>query len=305
MKRRLQQGFTLVELMVSMVLGLVIVGALALSYLGTLQTQRTTTALSQMTDDGQAALALLTQQLRQAGYNPRVISSATGVVAERDLGTTGLTLFGCDGGFSVMTAALKDVACSSATSLSGAFAVVYVADTFGGMTTGAGLPTDCLGTGVTASTDADGTYTVVQNRFYIKGGTLMCAGGGGTSPFSNPQPFVENVESMSLSFGVSAPAVTSTAVAGYLTAMQLGPAAPGAAAGVHASLAALTPAERWGLVRSVRVCIVMRSADQVIEASDIDPASYLGCDGELKDIMDGRLRRAFETTVLLRNRMVK
>ncbi len=88
------------------------------------------------------------------------------------------------------------------------------------MTTGAGLPTDCLGTGVTASTDADGTYTVVQNRFYIKGGTLMCAGGGGTSPFSNPQPFVENVESMSLSFGVSAPAVTSTAVAGYLTAMD-------------------------------------------------------------------------------------
>lgn len=298
--RALQRGVTLIELMVSMAIGLALVGALVLTYLGNAQSTRTSMALTQMSEDGQAALALMTQQLRQADYNPRLPAPA-GV---RDLQTGGFGFFACDAGFQSVSAAFASLQCNTGTGPA-AMAVTYVADRFNTVPTAATPPgpTDCVGNGVPSITDAAGAYYVVQNRFYVDGGNLMCAGNGATSPFSGAQPFVENIDDLVVNFGVAAPLPPVGGVAGYMTAAQLGPIAGSSGVFNDADFMALAPAARWGRVLSVRVCVVMRSAVAVVPALESAPQHYVDCRGKKIRTVDGVLRRAFAATVLLRNRV--
>jgi type IV pilus assembly protein PilW len=61
------KGFTLVELMVSMVLGLVVIGAVVSVLLSNKRTFNTTSALSQVQESARTAFELLARDLRQAG----------------------------------------------------------------------------------------------------------------------------------------------------------------------------------------------------------------------------------------------
>ncbi|EAQ95819.2 PilW family protein [Congregibacter litoralis] len=65
---RWQQGFTLTELLVSLVLGLFVVGGVLSALLGGLESFRTTDSLSRMQESGRFALELLRRDIRQAGY---------------------------------------------------------------------------------------------------------------------------------------------------------------------------------------------------------------------------------------------
>ncbi len=58
-------------------------------------------------------------------------------------------------------------------------------------------------------------------------------------------------------------------------------------------------ARRWDKVITVRICVVIRSELPVV--SDADSAKYIDCAGELVSAPDLRLRRAYSTTVELRN----
>lgn len=297
-----QAGFSLVELLVALAIGLVLSGALAVTYLGSLQTSRATMALAQLNEDGQAALAMMVQQLRQAGYNP----APPGAAAPRDLKVEGITLFACDTGFDSVKSPIPSLQCNAGKPGQGALAIVYLADRFNTVPTTDTPPraTDCVGTGIHALEDDNGPYFVAQNRFFIANGNLMCAGSGGVKPFTNQQPFVENVEELRLTFGVSSPRSTSTAPAGYLSAAEVGGLTGSDGVFADAEFLALAPAQRWDKVVSVRVCLLMRSAGGVLEPGNA-PQPYLDCDGTLRDATDGRLRRAFSTTVLLRNRVAR
>lgn len=295
-----QRGFTLVELMVSITIGLALIGALSVTYLGNAQSNRSVIALGQLGEDGQAGLALMVQQLRQTDYNPRVGSPS----ARRDLQVDGFALFGCDRGFQSVSAATGALACNSTTGPA-AFSLTYIGDGLNTIPTADVPPkaTDCTGAGVTPLADANGSYTVVQNRFYVQNGSLMCAGNGGVTPYATPQPFVENVEDMRLMFGVSAPLSTNTVASGYMSAAEVG--AQTGTAGVFADtdFTDLAATARWAKVVSVRVCLVMRSSAVVLPASDAAPQYYNDCSGTKVRTVDGRLRRAFAATVLLRNRV--
>ena len=288
--------------MVSLTIGLFIVGALVVTYLGNLQSSRASIALTQMSEDGQAALGLITQSLRQTSYNPR--QPVTGSAYDLKLG--GLTLYACDTGFSSTSAAMSSLACSAGTG-HGAIAVAYLGDKFNGILTSDGKVSDCVGAGIGLTTDttSGATYTVVQNRYYVANGSLMCAGSGGTSPFTTPQPFVDNVVDLKVSFGVSSPTSTDTIATGYLNAAQVGPLTGSTGVFNNADFIALTPVARWDKVISVRVCVVMSSSGVVLESGSANQPQYSDCDGVLQTINDGRLRRAFSATVLLRNRIAR
>lgn len=68
MPLRRQSGLSLIELMISMTVGLVILGALSAAYLGSRAAYRTNEDLARMQESGRFALDLLGQDLRLAGF---------------------------------------------------------------------------------------------------------------------------------------------------------------------------------------------------------------------------------------------
>jgi type IV pilus assembly protein PilW len=66
-KRGAQRGFTLVELMISMVLGLVVIGAVVSVLLANKRTYRTSTAMSEIQESSRSAFELMARDIRQTG----------------------------------------------------------------------------------------------------------------------------------------------------------------------------------------------------------------------------------------------
>lgn len=70
MRGQSQRGFTLVELMIALVLGLVVVGGVISVLLSNQQTYRSNQALSQVQDASRTAFEFLARDIRQAGGTP-------------------------------------------------------------------------------------------------------------------------------------------------------------------------------------------------------------------------------------------
>ncbi len=281
-----QLGFTLIELLISMALGLVIISALVVMYTSGSSATRNAQAQGQMNEDAQMALAVITQELRQAGYNPTLAGGA-----KNDLFQSGWSLFACDTGFTNNTAVTVNTLACNATGNSSSLAMVFEGDLNTGKNTAAGLPMDCIGNGVAA---AGGGYYVMQSRLYIANNALNCNGSG---DLAQSQVLAENIESMSVLFAVTEPTVAnSKVVLGYLNANGINNP-------TDAGLTALTPLQRWDKVVAARVCVVVMSETPVLRelgATATNP-SYRNCSDTSVDITDGKLRRAYRTTVLLRN----
>jgi len=317
---RAVRGLTLIELMVSLTIGLVVMLAVLSTYLGSSKASRIADAQGRMNEDAQAALNVLSQQLRMAGNNP-IQANRTATAARNPLNalSDGTNIYdgslyvvrGCDGKFSniTTTANISLLTCAAGTStLPDSIAVFYEADRYNTVPTATGLPTDCLGQSLTTQTAAvtavNGTATsaatasffVADNRFYIGTSSaivspsLYCKGNGNATP----QPLVENVEDMQFTYGTSPITSTATQVAGYLDAASLL---------TQTDLAALAnDATRWSHVMTVRICVLMRSDNFVLD--NAVSARYTKCDGtDETNPPDLRLRRAYSTTVVLRNRL--
>lgn len=289
-----QAGFTLVELMVAMVIGLVVIGAVLATYLGSVGSGRGTTALGQITEDADIAMRLLRTHLSMADYS-RPYAATAGGGFTRILQGKVMGVFGCDGGF---TTHVKANAPGDATNtdpltcvgdadpakgkLPDAVAIRYEADASNAyVPAGSTDPTDCLGQKLDKVTDVTGVVPVhymADNRFIVtSGNSLSCAGNGHTAFAS--QPLVDNVVNLQLRYGVAA-AGTPGQVQRYLTAT------------------AVTTANAWPLVVSVRACIVVSSEGPVMD--EITP--YYGCGDVLETPSDRKMYRAFTTTVMLQNR---
>lgn len=96
-----QQGFGLVELMVSMVLGLILIGGVLSIFLSNQQAFRTNEGLARVQENARISFELMAREIREAGGNPcgaRVVGNVV-----NDAGTTwnlnwaGGTLIGTDG----------------------------------------------------------------------------------------------------------------------------------------------------------------------------------------------------------------
>lgn len=84
--RRHQSGLTLIELMVSLTIGLVILGALGYAYLGSRGAYRTNENLARLQESGRFALDLMTQDLRMGGFigcRSRLVGQADIVMVAR------------------------------------------------------------------------------------------------------------------------------------------------------------------------------------------------------------------------------
>lgn len=278
-----QQGFSIVELMVSITIGMVLVGALVGIFSASTGANGISEARTQMNEDASYALQLLAKHIRQADYrDPQGVRPNYG-------------FFACDNGFANgsgagAAASANALNCNTTAVVNqGAMAITYHADQYNS-TLGAGnLPTDCQGNTVPFVVGTN--YSVVENRFFLNtaNNTLNCVGNGGATAFVTPLPIVENIESIQLSYGSAVTAGGATA--GYRTSAQLG------ASGVAAANIA-----NWRTVNSVRICITMRSQNRVA----VNGTFYEPCNPHNNaaiQITDGFARKSYTMHVALRNRL--
>ncbi len=302
------RGISLIELMVSLVIGLIIVLAAVSAYIGAAGAGRVAEAQGRMNEDAQMALTILTENFRMAGSNPARPNRAP--VSLHNPLSNPFVVRGCDVQFSnaagttpaANTAALN---CAHTATSTGpdAISISYEADVFNTLPTSTNNPTDCTGGSTKSSTQtitadngttANITVYEAENRFYVGTSTtiltpsLWCKGNGSSAQ----QPLVENVEDLQILYGTSNPAITPTAVIGYMNAYQLENDAT--------TLGALSLVQKWSAVSTVRICILIRSNDNL--ASNAASAQYYDCNGNLvTNPPDLRLRKAYSTTVVLRN----
>lgn len=296
-------GLSLVELMISMAIGLVVVAAVLVNYLTSNSAGRYQAVISQMNQDAQVALNLLSHELQLAGYSQPVslINVSGGGAPDYVISynvDTATAIFGCDSAsgsvpFKSPTAAVLSCADTGASTVS-AFEVTYQADNRNTVPRSDGKPTDCLGQ---AAVNVGGTYYRVRNRYFINTSAavksshrpeLYCASDAASGTM---QPLIENVEDMQVWYGIAANP-SSRQVIRYVRA--------GKDATTPSTINAVGATE-WANVISVRICLLMRSAEPV--ASSEDNLNYLDCNSVSQTSADRLMRRAYYTTATLRSRM--
>lgn len=279
LKRSRQRGLSIIEVLVSMVIGLVVVGAVLLSYIASGQSNKLQAAYSQMNEDAQIGLLILSRDLQLAGY-----AQATGhdpLTFQFGRTYSGNAVFGCDTGF-VAANTTAAVACAAAGS-SPAIEVVYEGDVTNTVPTSGGLPSDCLGASLTQQTVGATSFYITRNRYYVANSVLgrpelHCAS---NKAAATGGALVDNVEGMKIWYGEANP-IDKRQIVRYVSAANV-----------------LDPT--FANVVSVRVCLLMRSSEPVLTAED--PSTYLDCDSVTQNSADRFARRAYFTTTALRNKM--
>lgn len=301
MAKTRQRGRTLLELMISISIGLVVIGAVFVVYLGTTASSRQSSANNRISEDAAIAMAILGNNLRMAGYSPpralfspgsALVDGVKAVVPDRHY--VGPAIRGCDFGFSsAANVAFNLITCNPSSSPGpAAFVVRYEGDAFNTIPI-SGNPSDCLTNGITANTVSayDATnYKLVESRFSVdtsaSNGTpeLYCAGSGGAAPFTR-QPLMQFVENMAISYGIAEDNLGGNVVR-YVSQTQLDAITPG------------TTDSLWARVVSVKLCLVLRS-----ETRDQNGGgNYIDCAGNSVASPNGFIRRSFTSVFALRNR---
>lgn len=321
---RRARGFSLVELLVASAIGSVLIALTLMLWHAGVAAQRLGEARLQVHDQGVHALQLLAREIHQAGF-VQPVALRSGVLRA----PLPYALLGCAGrrfgSGSGTVNALRwqtpvDCAAPVAGNNSDALVVVYesgdpagllahgagelfqpnAARPFGGTCQGNRPPwvayrsngdRERLPANWDATAPLDAAILVVgglvQNHYYVdttprpglNGGRLMCAGVGISGELEAPQPLVQGVEAMRLAFGVDTDGdgVLDT----YLGAADV-------------------PADQWGRVVSVQLCLVMRS--EALGGTTAPPGGTSDCAGQFATIASGAQVRVLRATVALRNR---
>jgi type IV pilus assembly protein PilW len=285
---RRQSGFTVVELMVSLVVGFAVVGALLAAYMASFRGSRHNDAMVQMAEDATLALNVMRAQTAMAGYSA-VLGTNPGGIIVHDFAVT--PVFGCAASqFGDLAADITvAVPCNATADPSDTLEVAYEANSGSGSNdilgsgASANVPLDCLGNTIPPHTDSHpGTFYLNDSKFYVQNGALYCHAAGATPG----APLVDHVEKLKVSYGLS-DGTTKNQIVTY------------APAPVKASA-------DWARLVSVTICIEVRSAEKVLDQTNVASLStYVDCAGVRQTTLtDGYLRRSFATTVVLQNRLL-
>lgn len=285
-----QNGRSLIELMVSIAIGLLILSTVLAIYLSTSRTTNFSEQEALLNEDGSLALNILQQQFKLAGFSNFAISGGD---ADKniDLDTTP-TVFGCSGAFTIAASPFGNLVCNNAANTPHSIAIRYEADVFNTFPTNAvpPQPTSCnyRPLGAVASNFAGApNYTQADNRYYIANDptndntpTLYCLGQNTLNP-PTATPLIPNVEDMRIQYAITSGRGTEfeQQVLRYVDATQV---------------------VDWRSVGGVSVCLQIRSQDPQRTENNVTD-SFVDCDGNRQNGNDGRLRRTYKTTIMFRN----
>jgi type IV pilus assembly protein PilW len=327
-----ERGLTLVELMVSLAVGLVLVLAAALAYLGTRTTASSMDQVSQLNESGKLALDILAREIQMSCYYPLTFGvdpTSTDIPScdERNPlanlpSVAGLTpylpvvavlpmLFGCDSGIVQHTTrtAVNSTRCNTATAgaaAGGSIVVSYFVwprETGGTAGASSAAATDCLRQSVTA-TGGDAAINALADA------PLFVSNIFSLRPFSyvNSEGVTVNTNSLAcegngnisatpsrqpMLQGVEQMVLRYVVIPGYTVSGYAGAAkAFYTAADLNSPGTGQALLDNWRAVVNVRICLVMATTDPVRQAGD-SANSYRNCDGTTTAYPTGE-RRVFK-----------
>lgn len=282
-------GFSLIELMVSLAIGLVLAIAASMIYLYTKKSYNANTENSQMEENGRFALNLLAKYIQSAGF---VMVDPT---SNSPQGPIDNKISGCDFGFiDASTPTAANLACLSATpsgSLrSASIALFSETDTYNS-TAPKHQGFDCVG----ESAIPIGTTNLVRSYFFVSHSNVQTPNGtksmgqlacvADRTPASGVvdyqmQPLIPGIEQ--LAFTYLLPSNIDTKVAQAAT-----------------SAASAAAASQWPAILAVEVCVLAKT----IQAAGNDTGTtYTDCYGNAITALATESYRTFRTTVSLRNK---
>jgi type IV pilus assembly protein PilW len=261
--RGVQRGFTLVEFLVALVIGMLIVLAAVASLFGTRSASLARDDVSELQQSSARVFQVLKQQITQAGYVPIDVPN------------------GNRGYFKINPTDITNVDDEPVIfSIKGTEGGAGKNDTLKiGYAPAPDFFSDCLG----RAAKYDGTNPAASlNARLITGefsvdsaGTLRCKGSGGTG---SSQPLLSGVERFDVAYGVGG-SIADPQIRQYVAADAVGAGA-------------------FNKVRAIRVCLqlIARSSSNVAQ-------SYVDCDGTKQTSADGKQRGVFVSVFALRNNL--
>jgi type IV pilus assembly protein PilW len=307
-KHRHQQGRSLIELMIALVISLIVLGAVTLTIMGTNVTGDQQDAQARLNEEAAVALALLSNHIRVAGYSAPIGGVRSTPATLDDRNYSGPPVSGCENGFNGPGNLNGACAGGAVNSAPDGIAVFFEADQFNTVPNAAGgAPTDCRGFNIAATAvsavDKVTPFTLAQNYYFINtvDNTLSCVGNGGNVIPQIPQPLISNVTDMQIRYGVADVTplgYVQYSPTRYLTATQV-TALPVVADSSGQSVTG------WQRVVSAEICIEMQSDDLAL---DQPMAPYNNCrlDANGNTLVstptDKRAHRVSRAIVTIRNR---
>ena len=276
-----QRGMGLVELMISMVIGLILLGTLTYFYLGSRQISRTHDDLSRMEESGRNAMEIIGKAVRQAGFRLN-ISTALYVNPANNIGA----IFGTDGGGT-----------GTATDPSDTLTIRHDPSWIAHATNPIkGREANCAGGIILSRNDIDTTtgvipenINVVEYVFSIDAARgLLCGTVAGGAAGAGGGVVVDNIERMQITYGLRD---ATGAITIYL---------PAGAAGVAATVppTSVATAAQFAQVAAVRVSLLVRGPSNGITANNSQTYTF---NGETVTSTDGFLRQVYTSTFTVRN----
>ncbi|UVH60091.1 PilW family protein [Variovorax paradoxus] len=246
-----QAGFTLVEFLVALIIGMLVVLAAVASMLGTRTTAMTGDDVNALNQSSALAFRLLGQQIRQAGYIPIDVTEPLyyfNFNADKNTNLASERVFFAIKGEEAQGSSVNDK-----------LKVGYAPspDYF----------KDCLGQGAAtnvynpADPTASGNLRVITSEFSVADGVLSCKGSGS----NKSQPIVDGVERFDVMYGIGAES-GSERVVRYVTAADVA---------------------NFNLVRTVRVCLRLAGSTRNNPGggyTDCDGESQTTSDGKLRRV---------------------
>ncbi len=319
----MEDGMGIIELMVSMAIGLVLIAALGSIFLTNSRTSRLQEDQSRLQETSLAALDALAYHLRLAGFvdlsndtsrivalvNPANIpwlkkqdtphtKDMLNVFFGQNPPYVGIkALLGCDGPFNTAASGALPVTCSN-TPGPDSISVAYQVQ-----------PTVVGGTAVRA------TITPLDTLSYnpATGQGVDCAGQDVNGPSANPQGplavnffYIDTANNRLMCVGNGDPSKARSVAEGVeymrlrygITPATLGQGPMDSFVGQYVAAADVPD---WSRVLSVRVCLQIASPSANV-ANEL--TSYVDCDGATHSQTDGKIRKTFNATITLRNNVL-
>ncbi len=323
----LPRGFSLVEMMVAMLVGVILLAGVVQIFLGSKLTYRTRDELATLTDNGRFAVELMQRELRMAGYSgcrtlksvePTVVANgpppfnnaADGILGFDDgsgwVNPTGVTRVAGTDVISVtrasgrgipLTSDMTDTASalqvSSQTSVISDNQLLFVSDCVGADLFRASTVTESSGTYTINHTNASNTSNLLGRAYSQDKGVIMTMS-------SNNYFIGVNAAGEGSLYRVAQGSGTATELVRGIQDMQILYAVDTTGDRIADDYIKASAVTDWAVVIGVNIGFLLQTEDGVT----VDPQAFVFNGADANPTDDKRLRTAFWSAIALRNRVL-